>query len=922
MADVIGFDNNQEQKHIIKNTLDGNLSLFVYADRAKGKTSLKINGTEVCASDAGEGMSPFICGRISIPRGEFTVEAESGCVIGRLLLTENAEISTPEEFDLQYMNRKMAVFEHDQVDYSPEIIEMLQRHGFLYDQPRDTADGKEPSGVPLGGMGCGKLEITPDGMFTAFTGNNNQDCPIYRMPGSFMALSAGGTVRIIRNDPLGLPYQPASEITSDLEFPFARISCSDSKLPVSAYIEAFSSHIPGNAGDSSLPCVFFKVTMENISGSDTAASFCFSWENIINVGGSMVVHNKGKRLFPLCYHTWNCSYPWSDRRSNKCSKVGQSLIFSADEDKGNPSSFGRHLLWCSESDAEYYPDRSILPEDEALFGDIISGSGGNLGESGSEFRAGACIVRRKLKKGGKAEFSFILVWYMPVMLDENGKDYGVEYTNRFSSIEAVLDYCVTTRKRLYDQTIGFNDILNRSSLPEWFRRRLLDDRFVVNTCSWYDRYGNFSINEAPTGMCGCLGTLDQRTASQVYYTSFFPELDERELELFRQSQGEDGMCAHEIGFATIKLEARPFSKWPDLVDSYIIQVFHHYQRTGDIEFLRRHWPNMKKAVEWTLTLDDEKCGIPYICAGRGTTYDNQFWEGVNSFIATMQIVAYRIGARAAEILGDESTADQWDKLALKAHGYRMEHLYNEKEGCFSNAYNPAKNATDGSCFIASLAGEWAVMRSGIIPFLTYEQIGDIAFGICERCVGDNGITDQGGRRDETDGFMQYPLAYLASASLYGGNPRSAWRLAEVTERVITQPGVSTHFDQGLTYAFSGKRHGLPYYMTSPASWNMLEALAGLKADLGSGILSLSPYISQKYRIPVFLTGCCFEMICSDSGDELCLEPVYSMKENRFTKLIVAGKWTADGKSGVYNDKNTEIDCIFDPGKDRIVLKRV
>jgi len=167
-------------------------------------------------------------------------------------------------------------------------------------------------------MGCGKLEICEDGMFTAFTGNNNQDCPIYRMPGSFLALASGDQVRILRKDTQGLPYQPIEKVDAAMEFPFAKLTFSDSELPITAELSAFSSHIPGNAADSALPCVFFEVTLKNVTKEAADAVCCFSWENLINVGGSMSVTNKGERIFPLCYHTWNGSFVWSDRRDNQC----------------------------------------------------------------------------------------------------------------------------------------------------------------------------------------------------------------------------------------------------------------------------------------------------------------------------------------------------------------------------------------------------------------------------------------------------------------------------------------------------------------------------------------------------------------------------------------------------------------------------
>ncbi|MCR4906658.1 MAG: hypothetical protein K6A33_11330, partial [Clostridiales bacterium] len=428
MADILGYVCSEEKEHKLVNTLDGNLELKVTADRAVGTTRIFLNGSAVCETDAGDGASPWYCGTISLPRGEFLLRAESGCPVGKLLLTVDAVPGTPEEFELLFMNRRIGdLFFKDRVEYTPEMLSLLERHGFFLEDAWDTANGREPSGVPLGGMGCGKLEIAEDGLMTAFTGNNNQDCPIYRMPGSFFALRCGGETRILRGNALGLPYQPCAAAEAELEFPFARLRFADPVLPVTAEIEAFSAHVPGNAADSALPCVFFEVTLKN-GGTDAAdTAFLFSWENLINVGGSMMVHNGGERQFPLCYHTWNSAFPWSDRRGNRCVQKGRSLVFSAADDRGNPSSFGEHLLWCSEEDAEAVPDRSILPEDEAAFAERFAA--GDAG-SESEFRAGAWIVRRRLAPGAQARIRFVLAWYMPMLIGTDGKDYGVEYANR------------------------------------------------------------------------------------------------------------------------------------------------------------------------------------------------------------------------------------------------------------------------------------------------------------------------------------------------------------------------------------------------------------------------------------------------------------------------------------------------------------
>ena len=920
MPSVIGYNNAEKSEHLLKNDFDGNLSLNVYCDTAAGHTGINVNGIPYIETDLVGSVGPFFLGTLTVPRGEFILSFASEAKIERVLLGEGLKISGMEEFDRLFANRKgQWVFERPRPAYSAEDLALLRRHGFFFTGAGDCSKGLMPSGVPLGGMGCGKLEICADGMFTAFTGNNNQDSPIYRLPGSFLAFGNGKDVRILRNDALGLPYEPLSDIRSNHEYPFANLTAADPVLPYEIRVNAFSPIIAGSSKDSSLPAVMFDVTLTSASDKEEDAVVCFSWENIINVGGSMNVTNGGERVFPLCFHTWNGSFIWSDRRVNKCTRENGVLSFTAEDDRGNPMSFGTHALWCSDETAEAVPSRSIESEDEQSFREYLCGNDGKLTDSGSEFRAGAWVVRKKLAPHGEIKLRFILAWYMPCLLDVDGHDWSVRYTNDFSSAEEILAYCRENHDRLYAESKQINDILHGSTLPERFVHRLLDDRFVLSTCSWFDKDGNFSINEAPTGMGGCLGTLDQRTASQCLYTTFYPELDDRELELFRLSQAEDGMCAHEIGFATIKLWARPFSKWPDLVASYIIQVYHHYQRTGDKEFLRRHWPHIVKAVDWTGTMDDMNCGIPYICTGRGTTYDNQFWEGINSFISTMQLAAYRVGSACAAVMGETETAKKWSALGDKAMQTRMKYLWDGENRRFINAYDPKQDKKDDSVFIASLAGEWAALRAGLKPDLDEKAISDAASAILSECFGENGLTDQGGRKDTTTGFTQYPLAYLASPAMYCGNSSVAAAVEEITDKVITNPLCSTRYSQALTYRFDGRRHGLPYYMTAPASWNLLEACAGLKADLGSGTLRLSPKGEGRIKLPVFLTNAWFYVEKDETS--FTLTPLREIASYAFRTIEIEGEWKLEGKTGEFDGTATRFEGTFEVGSRSCVFTK-
>ena len=109
-------------------------------------------------------------------------------------------------------------------------------------------------------------------------------------------------------------------------------------------------------------------------------------------------------------------------------------------------------------------------------------------------------------------------------------------------------------------------------------------------------------------------------------------------------------------------------------------------------------------------------------------------------------------------------------------------------------------------------------------------------------------------------------------------------------------------------------------MTAPASWNMLEALAGVRADRFSGTLALDPYRTGGLRLPVFLTGCAFELITSEDGTEWTLSPIRADGDVRYRSLTVPGRMTLNGRPGEYDGERTVFRGAFGPGRETIVLR--
>ncbi|NLJ60956.1 MAG: hypothetical protein GX338_08420, partial [Firmicutes bacterium] len=119
--------------------------------------------------------------------------------------------------------------------------------------PYYTSIYKLDSGVPLGGIGAGKVEIFPDGTLANFTHQNNWDDPIGSKGGlnhvdarvghhfgiwaSGCAEGAEPVARLLQTaDIAGLPR--IGEIEYAGEYPFAKLNYIDPALPVEVRLEA------------------------------------------------------------------------------------------------------------------------------------------------------------------------------------------------------------------------------------------------------------------------------------------------------------------------------------------------------------------------------------------------------------------------------------------------------------------------------------------------------------------------------------------------------------------------------------------------------------------------------------------------------------------------------------------------------------
>lgn len=153
-------------------------------------------------------------------------------------------------------------------------------------------DARWKSGLPLGGIGVGKIELLTDGSFGNFTNQHNWDRPYRWAKGAFAAVrvqsgDAAPVARLLRLSN-AQEYGNVSDVAHTRMqgwFPRARIDYADDALPITVQLNAFSPLIPHNPKDSSLPVACLAYTLTNPSSLPVHASVLLSWPNLLGWGG-------------------------------------------------------------------------------------------------------------------------------------------------------------------------------------------------------------------------------------------------------------------------------------------------------------------------------------------------------------------------------------------------------------------------------------------------------------------------------------------------------------------------------------------------------------------------------------------------------------------------------------------------------------
>lgn len=743
-----------------------------------------------------------------------------------------------------------------------------------------------PSGVPLGGIGIGCVDLAPDGHFTRIGLNNWCPEAVSRLRdenpelerGSFLALwegrgSDGITRRLVRDTRNAFGMRGFDHTTYRGLFPTARISFDDSSMPqpdLRVSLHAYSGLIPHNVKDSSLPCFWVEVTLANPMGDrDIDASIAFSWTDVISRGildvrsldvikdpnsafdsdeGNMVqIPHVPTQVQPLKVGDYSGARQFTQsqitlKKATFQNYVQDVAILAQSTDGAKVTylpawdSANGDASWKSFRDTGEFPSADATQP---------------LSVPTSPAKATAIAIKANIRRGGKRTFRFLLAWYTPELKPDRVHgdprsyfgtgDYGRYFQNYFDSFESLTRYAVNERQRILDATQEWQQPILESTLPDWLQFKLINSAYTLYTQTILNKAGNFNVMEG--GMGGLAGTMDQRLSAHPFYQKFFTQLDRNENQRFGDCQDSEGGILHFNGHYYWGLAASggpaptPKERMVDNAASWLIQIAKDYQQTGDLSFVEHNNVRIHKAFEYLKNQIKDDSEIPV----GAQTYDDYPHPTLYSYLGGLYPATLQAGVVLGKALKDPALTKDCETQCKKSTDGFIRTLWNGRFFAYG-ADLGGKNRRDDRVFTGQLAGQFLGRYCGwgdVVPFNMTQASLITQF---KTSVGKSPnfyapkIWDldmnRGVDMPASQCWPFYLESYTAMAAIQAGYVADGLNIIRNIQLV--------HLRNGWTWSQNLWNPDELPYMTAPVTWFITDVLSGVALDVPSETLSLGP----------------------------------------------------------------------------------
>jgi len=540
---------------------------------------------------------------------------------------------------------------------------------------------------PIGGIGAGMICLEGTGAISHVSVRNQPD--VFHEPCTFAAIcvkgiengtkvlegpvpdwkifGSPGTGNGAAGSSFGLPRFKNAEFFA--RFPFGTVTLEDKDIPLEIKITGWSPFIPGNSDNSSLPVGSLEYQFKNPTNVPIEAVFSYNAKNF------MAIDRDGNTIKPIK----NGFILWQDGSDENPHNEGGFAAFVDDDNSVVDHCWFKGGWWDALTLTWKNIKEGILMDNPPVEGPCPGAS---------------IFLPITLKPGEQKVVRLMLAWYVPQTNLRTGQDIesvvpsekvGVAccaekkyhtpwYALRFKNINEIADYWRSNYFKLYQDTKLFSDTFYDTSLPDE----------VVEAVA-----ANLTILKSPTvqrqndGRLWCWeGCSDSRgccagSCTHVWNYAqaiphLFPDLERslRETEFF-VSQDETGHQVFRSGLP-IRPVQHAFHAAADGQLGGIMKVYREWRISGDDDWLKKMWLNVKQSLEYCITTWDPR-GHGVLEEPHHNTYDIEYW-GPDGHCSSFYLGALTAAIKMGEALNDD--VSKYKDLLEKGKKYYENELYN------------------------------------------------------------------------------------------------------------------------------------------------------------------------------------------------------------------------------------------------------
>lgn len=763
------------------------------------------------------------------------------------------------------------------------------------------------SGIAMGGIGTGSIEMRKDGNFYNWSIFNNYPFgtgPLFKLKvNPFSTANESYLFFLVRyqvegespklkllqlNNSInegaqeGLVYyypwmESVDKIKYSARFPFSNFVFSDNEMPFDIELEAFSPFIPHDLKNSSLPGAYFNFKIHSKSKKPVDVMLVGTMRNLVG------------------YDILEKSFT-SDILSNDHFKF---FVHSAKNMNESKSSFGQmglgaiggdevsyYLGW--ENKHPYYEKLLISNKfaniDDTENRNFKTNEGAYLGRFAQFDNDQRCFssiaVSHKLKAGDECKAAFFMNWDFPnkygavnQRTDKNlsfrkNQDYhiglkqtkliGFYYQNYFKDIRQIATYFFENAPELDKQSHSFQDDMYSSDIKPFILDQINSHLNTFITSTTLTKEGKFLIREGltPSQYWGPNATIDVALYGSPMIIALFPELQKSMMRLHKNLQTPEGEINHGLGFDPDFNQNGTWGVYErvDLVPDYIQMVLRDYLWTNDKTYLAEMWPSIKSGINYMLKHRDKDGDQMPDMNGIMCSYDNFPMYGLASYIESQWIVALTMASEVAAELDEKSLSQQYKTIALKGSKLMESKLWN---GSYFNLFNDylGKKGVDDGCLTDQLIGQWVAHGTGMGYIFDEQKVKTSLETIMNKSFRENTFL-------RNCSWPAYPdLFPIEKSDLWVDQANTPWSGVELAfasfliyenkvaegEKIIE--AVDNRYRKANLY-FDHQEFG-GHYFRPMSAWSILNAYLGFSVNKGK--LSFSPKMNQSTYSIFFVT---------------------------------------------------------------------